>query len=225
MFDLLKILCPGVLFPGRFLSCSLKTDLDTVSGFLQDAHAVNTVLTSLELLSCSDAAKKPWLRVWRLGGFALIASSRFSQIKSILLQNPESFRVYGCLCSWGCFSFFPDAGIWNTPGIQSVSFVQSMLFFRHLPRGWCLEFPCKGKSSPPKKLPNTSKSLLELSAVCLYLGHNVCTLVTLWELLLENGFFLECCTDNKNWAVQAGVADTNSSFWVSEDYRCISRSA
>lgn len=155
-------------------------------------------LTSLELLFCTDAAKKPWLTGWRLGGFALIAAHDFpkSNLSCCISVNLSgSMAVY---VAEVVSPFFPHVGIWNTLGIQSVSFVHSVLFFRHLPRGWCVEFPCEGKASHLKKLPNTSKSLLELSAVYLYLGHNVCTLMTLWELLSVNVFFLKCCTDNIN---------------------------
>lgn len=136
-------------------------------------------------------SKKPWLTVWRLGGFALIAAHDFPKSN---LSCCIPLNLSGCMAvdiAEVVFPFFPDGGIWSTLGIQSVSFMHSVLFFRRLPRGWCVEFPCEGKSSHLKKLPNTSKSLLELSAVYLYLGHNVCTLVTLWELLLDNVFFLD----------------------------------
>lgn len=84
-----------------FLCCSPRTDLGTVWGFLQEACAVNTALTSLGLLCCTDAAKNLTHSV-KACRFCLDCSSPFSQIKFILLHTPECFRVCGCLCSWGC---------------------------------------------------------------------------------------------------------------------------
>lgn len=67
-------------------------------------------------------------------------------------------------------------------GIQSVSFMHSMLFShlcgnRATPGFNGNKFPCGGKSAHLNKMSNTSESLVELSAAYLYLGHGLCILL------------------------------------------------
>lgn len=161
-----------------FLCCSPRTDLGTVWGFLQEACAVNTALTSLGLLCCTDAAKNPDSQCEGL------------QVLPWLQLTIFPNQIYPASYPWmfqGLWLFMQlrlFVGIWDTLGIQSVSSVHSVfVVFQASSQGMMCGNPMQRKIISSEKNCPIHQSP--------YLNYLQC--VSVWDIMCAAWWHSENC--------------------------------